>query len=726
MLLSRLPFDALPPRAILLAAEVILLSISEQANVDGRFFVGREPPYGTVAVQSASGAHQIAAMRLSEFNSSPESSLLSIKASRAQDRDFADPFNTIILGSDIAELADELDAQSQCRLLAFLLGFCAKAFSLADHPDFASVCLQLARLCIPERGTAEPVASVTASWTVLDGLPNASDASLFILNGARVRRSVAPTLDNFAGLKLIERVTSNDVLLVQGEQSALYKVCAPRQGAPDLFHPDLVRKNPNQASLRTACLRALAPVCPRVAAQLKESAFISPAKPRRHDDVSHPIGAGLEAALPDGEGRLFLRGWVRDPMDLVATIELTGPHGAARLKPGDMHWFRRPDIDKHFVTAAFASQNRRAGFVAFVPDPSDGFSMQPTLSLRLHSGARVDVRPPLRRPLLAAARTAVLASVPPEDVTDAMLDDCLGPAAASFHRCSLAARGTPELIRIGTPVANPNVSIIIPLFRNLSFLRFQLASFACDPECRAAELIVVLDSPEQAHEAEHLLRGLYALNELALTLMILPHNLGYAAANNAGAAFARAPALLLLNSDVVPAGLPWLGALTNALEQNGVGAVGPKLLFDDDSIQHAGLFFQRDLDGQWLNAHYHKGMPRFWPDAARPRRVPGVTGAALLVHHHLFEAVGGICEDYIVGDYEDSDFCLRLHALGAGTTYVPAAELFHFERRSISLHKGYTGTLASRYNRRLHHRRWDGTIAALMAEPEFCGAGDVS
>ena len=169
---------------------------------------------------------------------------------------------------------------------------------------------------------------------------------------------------------------------------------------------------------------------------------------------------------------------------------------------------------------------------------------------------------------------------------------------------------------------------------------------------------------------------------------------------------------------------PGWGALTSALAQDGIGAVGPKLLFDDDSIQHAGLFFQRDLDGQWLNAHYHKGMPRFWPDAARPRRVPGVTGAALLVRRHLFEAVGGICEDYIVGDYEDSDFCLRLHALGAATAYVPAAELFHFERRSISLHKGYSGTLACRYNRRLHHRRWDGTIEALMAEPEFVTAGD--
>lgn len=723
MLLSRLQFDMLPPRAILLAADVILLSISEQANVEGRFFVGREPPYGTVAVQSVFGAHLVAALRLSEFHFSPESLLLSIRANytqkQGQDHDVADPFNTIILGSDIAELAHELDVPSQRRLLAFMLGFCSKAFSLADSPDFASACLQLARLCIPVCGVAKPVATVAGSWTLLGGLPDLGNASLLILNGARVRRSAAPMLDGSTGLKLIERVTSNDVLLAQGEQDTLYTVSAPRQGAPDLLN-----KAPDPAGLRAACLQALAPLCPRVAAHLREAAFISPATPRRHDDVTRPIGAGLEAALPDGDGRLFLRGWVRDPMDLVTAVELVGSHKVVQLEPKDMHWFRRPDIDKHFVAAAFSSKNTRTGFVAFVPDPCHGFSLQPLLSLRLHSGARVEVRPSLRHLLPAAARTAVLASVPPEDVTDVMLDDCLGPAAASFHRRSLAARGAPELIRIGTRPANPTVSIIIPLFRNLSFLRFQLAAFARDPECRVAELIFVLDSPEQAREVEHLLRGFYALHELALTLVVLPHNLGYAAANNAGAAVAQAPALLLLNSDVVPAGPVWLGALTAALAQNGVGAVGPKLLFDDNSIQHAGLFFQRDLDGQWLNAHYHKGMPRFWPGAATCRRVPGVTGAALLVHRHLFETVGGICEDYIVGDYEDSDFCLRLHALGAETVYVPISELFHFERRSISLHKGYSGTLACRYNRRLHHRRWDVTIAALMAEPEFRTTGD--
>jgi GT2 family glycosyltransferase len=139
-------------------------------------------------------------------------------------------------------------------------------------------------------------------------------------------------------------------------------------------------------------------------------------------------------------------------------------------------------------------------------------------------------------------------------------------------------------------------------------------------------------------------------------------------------------------------------------------------LFEDGSIQHAGLHFERDEDGIWFNRHYHKGMPRHWPSAQLRREVPGVTGAALAIRRKLFEKIGGICEDYIIGDYEDSDLCLRARAAGAAIEYVPEAELFHFERRSIALHAGYIRTHAALYNRLLHHARWDATITSLMAE----------
>ena len=212
-----------------------------------------------------------------------------------------------------------------------------------------------------------------------------------------------------------------------------------------------------------------------------------------------------------------------------------------------------------------------------------------------------------------------------------MLDDCLGPAAAGLHRQLLAGRGhagdRPDR-QARQPARHLHHRAPLPQPR---FLRFQLAALAEDPECRRAELIFVLDSPEQRAEAEHLLRGLYAVHALPITLVVMPENLGYAAANNAGAApGARGRLLLLLNSDVVPSRPGWLAQLRAELERPEIGAVGPKLLFDDESMQHAGLYSEQDLDGIWFNAHYHKGMPRLWPAAQRRRFVPGVTGAAMM------------------------------------------------------------------------------------------------
>jgi GT2 family glycosyltransferase len=207
----------------------------------------------------------------------------------------------------------------------------------------------------------------------------------------------------------------------------------------------------------------------------------------------------------------------------------------------------------------------------------------------------------------------------------------------------------------------------------------------------------------------------------------MPGNFGYAAANNEGVRHARGGTLLLLNSDVVPLAPGWLSAMRAALhrrQRRPVGAVGPKLLFDDGSLQHAGLTFERDFEGRWYNTHFFKGYPRHWPAAQVPRSVPAITGAALLVERDVYESVGGFTQDYIIGDYEDSDLCLKIRACGYDIRYEPAAELYHFERRSIQLHAGYMRTAACAYNRRLHSERWSAAMAAALGECAEAGSAE--
>jgi GT2 family glycosyltransferase len=86
----------------------------------------------------------------------------------------------------------------------------------------------------------------------------------------------------------------------------------------------------------------------------------------------------------------------------------------------------------------------------------------------------------------------------------------------------------------------------------------------------------------------------------------------------------------------------------------------------------------------------------------------------MLVRKAAFDQVGGFTEDYVIGDYEDSDLCLKLRDAGGDIAYVPTAELYHFERQSIRQSEDYMRGSADRYNAWLHAGRWGDAMQALM------------
>ena len=610
------------------------------------------------------------------------------------------------LDTDFASL-DALGPPARARLLRFLLEFARGPLGLAADPALARLCEVLAS----PAGTARPVATLGARLLVQFDAAVPPGTAAYLCGPGGVRRGpVAPTP---GGLLLLDRPRGPEALVLAGPDAATRWTIERTAVRPALAamaaDPALRRRLP-------AALAPLADV-PAVTALLRECALL-PAAPVRRQRGS-ALDAVLELAVPDGAGGAFLQGWTRDPLQLVSGASLLSGSGEIPIPPDALFRFAPTPVAagrSRDGKAAGAPPPGARGFVTHLPDARCCPGILPGLRLRLGSGASLDLSAPTASFSAAAARDAVLASVPVPEASARMLDQCLRPAAGRLHAAALGRRVAPELVRIGAPVRSPLVSVVVPLYRNLGFQRFQVAALASDTAMRGVELIFVLDSPEQRAEAEHLLRGLHAMHGIPMLLAVMPSNMGYAPANNDAARHARGRYLLLLNSDVVPAAPGWLPRLLAPLEADRtIGAAGPKLLFEDGSIQHAGLFFECDpSDGIWLNRHFHKGYPRLHAPANRARAVPGVTGAALLVRRKLFEAVGGFTEEFIVGDYEDSDLCLKLRARGAGIAYVPAAELFHFERRSIRLHPGYSRTLASSCNRRLHHEKWDGAIAALM------------
>lgn len=622
----------------------------------------------------------------------------------------------------LLSLAVELDRADQARLLGFLAITCAGLFGLRGDPDFAAQCLGLGRDQVRERLKllTRPDAALTL-WRLPANATPDQNGSWHLLSRGGIRRIGGPIGD----LLLLDGSFGDDALLLPPGAVAPLELAAPGRALPGLI--ELVQGTDETAAALAPSLMQLlarrADADPRSAARLKDLQLLAPAEPRRLDDPARPVGGALEIALSDHGGGVFLGGWIRDPLGLIESLSVRGPFGPARPLPdAALHRLPRAELGRRFERAPLGGAGLKPGFVAHLSDvPEARHVVQWRLEMRLASGEAIELVAPQGMLTATAARDQVLRAATMAEPAEALLAHCIGPAVQRLHSAALAGQAAAEIVPIGTPPRRPAASVVVPIYRNLKFLRFQLGAFARDAELRRAELIYVLDSPEQRAEVEHLLRGLARLHALALTFVVQAANAGYASACNAGAAVATAPVLLLLNSDVVPDAPGWLGLLLRRLSRDQrLAAVGPKLLFDDGSIQHAGLLFAQEPGGAWFNDHYFKGFPRHYPAACAARRVPGITGAAFCIRRAAFETAGGLCTDYVIGDYEDSDLCLKLRAAGHEIAYEPAAELFHFERQSITSHAGYARTMACAYNRRLHHQRWSAEIAALMAQ--FPGA----
>jgi GT2 family glycosyltransferase len=220
-----------------------------------------------------------------------------------------------------------------------------------------------------------------------------------------------------------------------------------------------------------------------------------------------------------------------------------------------------------------------------------------------------------------------------------------------------------------------NVSIIIVCFGQRAVTEACLASLAdaLGPKLGTTWKIVLVDnaSPDDTLD-------LFAQSADRATLVPLRENRNFAGGCNAGAAAASGDVLVFLNNDtiVVP------GALETLVEQArepGVGATGPRLLFPDGTIQHAGVWMVRDLSGLPMPYHLFIDEPGDLAPAAIQADLDCVTGACLVTPAAVFREVGGFDEGYRNG-WEDVDLCLRIRASGRRVVYRGDVSFVHAER----------------------------------------------
>lgn len=471
------------------------------------------------------------------------------------------------------------------------------------------------------------------------------------------------------------------------------------------------------------------------AIQLSETLFELRSGLREHLPVYHhsadqPRGLAVESIMAVDDRSFYMEGWVRDEESDIVRLTAVSPEGDRAQLAGNLYLFRRPDVSDFFSAGVLSRKetNESVGFISFFELESPSFlSTEWVLEMENAQGDVLETHCP---PVLRDSKTArerILNDVGRERIpNDNLMENHVMPALIRFQEHVEASIKIESVTEFGEQPDSPEVSIVIPLYQRVDLIEQQLAEFVLDPEIAEADLIYVLDSPEQKDELLFLASRLFPVYRVPMRIAVLERNVGFAGANNAGASIARGRLLMLMNSDVLPDKPGWLSVLSRFHDSTpNVGALAPKLLYEDGSIQNAGMRFHRPHGTSvWLDDHYFRGLHRGFPAANVPRKVPLLSGACVMIARSLYEQLGGLRGVYVQGDYEDSDLCMRLNELGRDNWYMPEAEVFHLEGTSYSA--DMRGP-ANRYNGWLHTHLWKDHIGHLMSRYETPnGAGDDS
>src|SRR3990172_1592736 len=262
------------------------------------------------------------------------------------------------------------------------------------------------------------------------------------------------------------------------------------------------------------------------------------------------------------------------------------------------------------------------------------------------------------------------------------------------------------------------VCIIIPTKDKVHLLRQCVTSIIEKTDYKDYEIVIVDNQSEEKQTIEYLevLRnkpplspfmnwGIDKAGRVRVISYDLPFN--FSAINNFAVQSSDAEILLFLNNDTVVISPEWLSAMIEHAQRKEVGAVGAKLSYPNDTIQHAGVI----LGILGVANHSHLGFPRsshgYFGRVNVIQNVSAVTGACMVVRRDVFNEVGGFDEG-MSHAFNDVDLCLKIREKGYCIVYTPYAELYHHESAS----RGYdlaTPERKARFDREIDimKTRWE-------------------
>jgi glycosyltransferase involved in cell wall biosynthesis len=268
-------------------------------------------------------------------------------------------------------------------------------------------------------------------------------------------------------------------------------------------------------------------------------------------------------------------------------------------------------------------------------------------------------------------------------------------------------------IRYSVPAAQPLVSLIIPTHNGCRPLKRCVDGILAKTQYPNYEILII-DNASDESETLRYFDELTTHQNISILRDKAPFT--YAALNNAAVQHASGEYVGLIDNTLDVISPEWLDEMLGIAAQPNVGAVGARLWYPNDTLQHGGV-----ITGiRTLAGHAHKGIHRgqvgYFGRSALTQSMSAVTAACLVIKKQIYQDVGGFDEKNLKVAFNDIDFCLRVRAAGYRNVWTPYAELYRHE--SAEQGRDEAGDQQERFNRDAQYMRdkWGET---LLCDPAY-------
>lgn len=250
----------------------------------------------------------------------------------------------------------------------------------------------------------------------------------------------------------------------------------------------------------------------------------------------------------------------------------------------------------------------------------------------------------------------------------------------NHHAGAIAVFGNmPNTYRVHWPLPDkpPLVSLLIPTRDRVEILKPCVDAILSRTDYRHFELLI-LDNESTCPETLAYMQGVKE-RDARVNVLRWEKSFNYSAINNFGVKKAKGSIIGLVNNDIEPINPDWLTEMVSQVCRPGIGCVGAKLYYPNNTIQHAGVIL--GIGGVAGHAHkyFNRSAAGYFSRLHLAHNLSAVTAACLLVRKEVFEKVEGLNEEHLSVAFNDVDLCLKVREAGYRNLWTPYAELYHHE-----------------------------------------------